>query len=464
MANKDFQNLSTQASGSITKVTPFQIKSNDGLGSLAIDLEAFRGQIADIIGGGLNYKEDLSVGGYSNVGLTKLKNHIDAASGSALNIKQGLIVTGSAFLGSALSVAGTTTLNGNVTLGDVNTDVVTINSQVTGSLFSIGGGAINNTPIGETGQSSGKFTTISGSSDLLVQGNSRLQGNLIVTGSTTIAGSTIITGDLTVNGTTTTINSTIVTVDDIAVVLGATASPSDATANGGGLILSGTKDHTILWESASNSWKFSENVIPSAGGSLDLGLSGAQWKNLFAATGSFAAGGEAINIDPQNKKLWGTNLILSTSIGDLVLDDKWRGATTTSGGTAGIKLSNASTEWTTFNSNFGSQNSILGALNQIGSNTSNPRKLTYNISASYASGTSVPVNLGLFAGGTSFDAAAMTDKNALVFYNGQLLGSGSTAQVQALPAQADYSVNAGLNNFRFGFPVSAGDIVVIKLD
>lgn len=148
----------------------------------------------------------------------------------------------------------------------------------------------------------------------------------------------------------------------------------------------------------------------------------------------------------------------------MLFDDEWRGGTTTAGSTAGIKLSSAGADWTTFNSNFPSSNSILGALNTVAGSTSNPRKLTYNISASYSSGTNVPVNLGLFAGGTTFTSTVMTDKNALVFYNGQLIGSGSTANVTALPAIADYSVDAGLGSFKFGFPVSPGDVVVVKLD
>ena len=56
-----------------------------------------------------------------------------------------------------------------------------------------------------------------------------------------------ITGNLTVNGTTTTVNSTTVTVDDKNLELGAVASPTDLTADGGGITLKGSTDHTILW-------------------------------------------------------------------------------------------------------------------------------------------------------------------------------------------------------------------------
>jgi len=69
-----------------------------------------------------------------------------------------------------------------------------------------------------------------------------------------------ITGNLTVNGSTTTVNSTTVTVDDKNLELGSVASPSDTTADGGGITLKGATDKTILWENDTDSWDFSENV------------------------------------------------------------------------------------------------------------------------------------------------------------------------------------------------------------
>lgn len=68
---------------------------------------------------------------------------------------------------------------------------------------------------------------------------------------------TVISGNLTVNGTTTTINSTVTSVDDIEFELGSVASPTDATANGGGIRLKGTTDKTINWSSLG--WTSSED-------------------------------------------------------------------------------------------------------------------------------------------------------------------------------------------------------------
>ena len=79
------------------------------------------------------------------------------------------------------------------------------------------------------------------------------------TGNTTVNNNLIVTGNLTVNGTTTTVNSTTVTVDDIVLELGAVTTPTDTTANGGGISLSGATNKTILWDSTNSNWTSSEH-------------------------------------------------------------------------------------------------------------------------------------------------------------------------------------------------------------
>ena len=69
-----------------------------------------------------------------------------------------------------------------------------------------------------------------------------------------------LSGDLTVNGTTTTLNSTTLSVDDKNIELGSVASPSDATADGGGITLKGATDKTFNWVDATDSWTSSEHI------------------------------------------------------------------------------------------------------------------------------------------------------------------------------------------------------------
>ena len=90
-------------------------------------------------------------------------------------------------------------------------------------------------------------------------------GNITIGGDVTansinFSSNLTVAGNLTVNGTTTTINSTTLQVDDKNIELGTVASPSDATADGGGITLKGTTDHTIIWTDSTDSWDFSEHL------------------------------------------------------------------------------------------------------------------------------------------------------------------------------------------------------------
>ena len=79
-----------------------------------------------------------------------------------------------------------------------------------------------------------------------------------------------LSGDLTVNGTTTNINSTNLTVEDKNIILGDTATPTDATADGGGITLKGSTDKTLVWSDSTDSWTSSENVDLASGKSYNL--------------------------------------------------------------------------------------------------------------------------------------------------------------------------------------------------
>jgi hypothetical protein len=79
-----------------------------------------------------------------------------------------------------------------------------------------------------------------------------------------------LSGDLTVNGTTTTINSTTLAVDDKNIVLGDVATPSDVTADGGGITLKGASDKTFNWVDATDAWTSSEHINLASGKALYL--------------------------------------------------------------------------------------------------------------------------------------------------------------------------------------------------
>jgi len=89
------------------------------------------------------------------------------------------------------------------------------------------------------------------------------------TGTVTAAALTL-SGNLIVNGTTTTINSTELSVDDKNIVLGDVATPSDVTADGGGITLKGATDKTFNWVDATDSWTSSEHINLASGKDLKV--------------------------------------------------------------------------------------------------------------------------------------------------------------------------------------------------
>ena len=91
-----------------------------------------------------------------------------------------------------------------------------------------------------------------------------------VDGISSLTGNLTIAGNLTVNGTTTTVNSTTLTVDDKNIELGTVASPTDTTADGGGITLKGTTDKTINWINSTDTWNSSESFNLANGKSFRI--------------------------------------------------------------------------------------------------------------------------------------------------------------------------------------------------
>jgi hypothetical protein len=144
------------------------------------------------IAGGLGVVQDLHVGDDFYVGKEGSTDTVEfEILGESGNTTIGRTGQGSNSVGT-LTVHGDVTLNRdlfanrNVTIGDASVDTLTVNSTTT-----------FNAPV-----------TLSSGQNLLVGGN------------------TTITGNLTVNGTTTTVNSTSITVDDPIITLGGDTAPA----------------------------------------------------------------------------------------------------------------------------------------------------------------------------------------------------------------------------------------------
>ncbi len=80
-----------------------------------------------------------------------------------------------------------------------------------------------------------------------------------------------VVGNLDISGTSTVIDTTTLTVEDKNIELGTSGSPSDATADGGGITLKGTTDKTITYSNTNTAWE--SNIGFNVAGRLLVGTS-----------------------------------------------------------------------------------------------------------------------------------------------------------------------------------------------
>lgn len=215
-------------------------------------------------------------------------------------------------LGSTQSISGNKTFTGTVALGanatattpatgDNDTSVATTAfvkaqnySTTTGTVTSIGLDGITNfistgnTPITSSGNITMALTSQTAnhvlaapSSSVGTPGFRALVAadipalSYLPTSGGTVSGNVIVTGDLTINGTTTNINSTNLVVEDKNIVLGDVATPTDTTANDGGITLKGASDKLFVWKDAEDAWTSSEHLnLVNNGTSKNLYLAG----------------------------------------------------------------------------------------------------------------------------------------------------------------------------------------------
>lgn len=113
----------------------------------------------------------------------------------------------------------------------------------------------------------GAYVNITGTQT--ISGDKTFTGALNISGATvdgmTTTGNVTVGGNLTVEGTTTTVDSVTVVVADKNLELGSVDTPTDLTADGGGITLKGATDKTITWVDATDAWTFSEHVDLASG-------------------------------------------------------------------------------------------------------------------------------------------------------------------------------------------------------
>lgn len=86
-----------------------------------------------------------------------------------------------------------------------------------------------------------------------------------------VNGDVRIRGDMIVEGATTTINTTNLAVEDFLIELGKVDTPSDTTANNGGISLAGTTAKTFVWKQSNAAWVSSESIDLAPGRVYKIG-------------------------------------------------------------------------------------------------------------------------------------------------------------------------------------------------
>ena len=113
----------------------------------------------------------------------------------------------------------------------------------------------------------GAFTTLSTAQT--ISGNKTFTGSLTLANATIDAisttGNVVVGGNLTVNGTTTSVSSSTLEVEDKNIELGKVDTPTDTTADGGGITLKGATDKTLNWVDSTDAWTSSEHVDLASG-------------------------------------------------------------------------------------------------------------------------------------------------------------------------------------------------------
>ena len=199
------------------------------------------------IGDGTTAWSSLAYQGWSSLTYPLVNADIDAAA-AIDHSKLADITAGSVLLGNASNVPTATALSGDVT---VNSSGVT----------AIGSGVIVDADVSATAEIAvSKLANGTANQILTTDGT-----DVSWTDSPTIAGNVIISGNLTVNGTETIINVDTLQVEDKTIEMGNVTTPTDLTADGGGIVLKGATDKTILWVDSTDSWTSSENVDLASG-------------------------------------------------------------------------------------------------------------------------------------------------------------------------------------------------------
>jgi hypothetical protein len=204
------------------------------------------------------WKQVIITPGFNSSTLTNLKFDVTTTRANALVDGNGDLKTADTFI----SNSGDASINGTLTITNVVPLILggSTQSQVTVSnaLFELASNISD-----QNFQVSSKNAANGLQASIFVNANNEYVGIYTNTPSTTldVNGDTRIRGSLTVEGNLTSVNTINIEIADKLIELAKVASPSNTTADGGGISLEGglDGDKTLLWSSTIPGWTSSEN-------------------------------------------------------------------------------------------------------------------------------------------------------------------------------------------------------------
>lgn len=246
------------------------LKASAIAGATTITLPATTGTLAltsDIAAGTLSIEANTGLSGAGSFGANQVGNSSVTISntdrGSAQNIFKNIVVGANTIAAATNSDTFTIAGSGTVSVSaNATTKVITIAGGAADTLATITARGANTAVALEFTNATASTTTETGA--VKITGGVGIQGGIQVGGASKFYSDLVVTGNLTIDGTTTTLNTADLVVEDKNIILGNVGTPSDTTADGGGITLRGLTNKTIIWDDANDNWTSSEHLnIPT---------------------------------------------------------------------------------------------------------------------------------------------------------------------------------------------------------
>lgn len=143
---------------------------------------------------------------------------------------------------------------------------------------------------GSVGLGSESLNILGGQNINTVATGAGLTVTINLTDDVLVGGALTVTGDFTVEGNITYLSSTITQIEDKKIELAvpeAPTSPTDATADGGGIAIKGDIDYEIVWSNSRDAFTVNQGWEPLGDNTLSLGSTTVQWKYIFGRNAIF---------------------------------------------------------------------------------------------------------------------------------------------------------------------------------